>query len=53
MLHGSREDQIRSVRRLYDLLSEGTLVYPGHGEFTTIGREKRENKLITAKAVNL
>jgi glyoxylase-like metal-dependent hydrolase (beta-lactamase superfamily II) len=52
-LHGSREEQIRSVRRLYDSLSEGTLVYPGHGEFTTIGREKRENMKITVEAVNL
>jgi hydroxyacylglutathione hydrolase len=53
VLHGSREDQIHSVQRLYDSLSEGTLVYPGHGEFTTIGREKRKNKMITVEAVNL
>jgi len=53
LLHGSRDDLIHSVRRLYNSLSEETLVYPGHGEFTTIGREKRENRFITSEAVNL
>jgi glyoxylase-like metal-dependent hydrolase (beta-lactamase superfamily II) len=53
VLHGSREDQIHSVRRLYDSLSEGTVVYPGHGEFTTIAREKRENLKVTVEGVNL
>jgi glyoxylase-like metal-dependent hydrolase (beta-lactamase superfamily II) len=53
VLHGSREDQIHSVRRLYDSLSERTAVYPGHGESTTIGREKRENMKVTVEAVNL
>jgi glyoxylase-like metal-dependent hydrolase (beta-lactamase superfamily II) len=53
VLHGSREDQIHSVQRLYNSLSERTVVYPGHGESTTIGREKRENMKVTVKAVNL
>ena len=53
MLHGSREDQIHSLRRLYDSPPDETLVYPGHGEFTTIGREKCDNMKITVEAVNL
>lgn len=44
----SREQQIRSVRRLYTILPEDTKVYPGHGQFTDIGSEKKENKYITA-----
>ena len=53
VLHGSREDQIHSVRRLYDSLSERTVVYPGHGESTTISREKLENMKVTIESVNL
>lgn len=45
--HSSREDQIKSVRRLYSLFPDVTKVYPGHGKFTDIGSEKRENKFIT------
>jgi len=45
--NSSREDQIKSVRRLYTLLSDKTKVYPGHGQFTDIGSEKVENKRIT------
>jgi hydroxyacylglutathione hydrolase len=51
--NSSRDDQVRSVRRLYDLLPDETLVYPGHGDATTIGREKHENLKITVDAVNL
>ena len=43
----SRTDQIQSVRRLYTLLPDSTIVYPGHGQFTDIGSEKTENKYIT------
>lgn len=43
----SRADQIQSVRRLYNLLPDSTIVYPGHGQFTDIGSEKKENKYIT------
>jgi glyoxylase-like metal-dependent hydrolase (beta-lactamase superfamily II) len=41
-IDGSYENIIRSVRSLMDL-PDDTVVYPGHGEQTTIGREKREN----------
>lgn len=43
----SRKDQIESVRRLYKLFPDSTIVYTGHGQFTTIGSEKKENKYIT------
>ena len=51
--NSSRRDQIRSVLRLYDMLPEDTTVYPGHGESTTIGREKHENSKVSIHAVNL
>lgn len=44
--------QVKSIRKLYEILPDETVVYPGHGRFTTIGEEKRENKNITlTKAV--
>jgi hydroxyacylglutathione hydrolase len=43
----SRKDQIESVRKLYKLFPDSTIVYPGHGQFTDIGSEKKENKYIT------
>jgi glyoxylase-like metal-dependent hydrolase (beta-lactamase superfamily II) len=45
--NGSREDQIKSVRKIYELFPDETKVYPGHGQFTDIGSEKKENKYIT------
>jgi glyoxylase-like metal-dependent hydrolase (beta-lactamase superfamily II) len=45
--NSSRDDQIKSVRRLYTLFSDEIKVYPGHGQFTDIGSEKVENKRIT------
>ena len=45
--HSSREDQIKSVRRLYALFPDETQVFPGHGQFTYIGAEKNENKRLT------
>jgi glyoxylase-like metal-dependent hydrolase (beta-lactamase superfamily II) len=44
--NGSRGDQIKSVRKLYELFPDSTIVYPGHGQFTDIGSEKKENKRI-------
>lgn len=43
----SRTDQIQSVRKLYKLLPDSTIVYPGHGQFTDIESEKKQNKKIT------
>lgn len=45
--NGSREDQIKSIRKLYKLLPDSTKVYPGHYQFTDIGSEKKQNKYIT------
>lgn len=45
--HSSRQDLIKSVKRLYDLLPDRTRVYPGHGQFTDIGSEKLENSRIS------
>jgi glyoxylase-like metal-dependent hydrolase (beta-lactamase superfamily II) len=50
---GSRDDQIASVRRLYRELPDCTVVYPGHGEPTTIGEERVGNSLISESAVAL
>ncbi|OGU54046.1 MAG: hypothetical protein A2V66_08135 [Ignavibacteria bacterium RBG_13_36_8] len=44
---GSKEDIVKSVRRLYSSLPDYTKVYPGHGQFTDIGSEKTENKKVT------
>ncbi len=48
---GSKEDIIKSVRRLYNSLPDDTKVYPGHGQFTDIGTEKKENKKVTLNTV--
>lgn len=42
---GSFEDIIKSIKELAKL-PENTIVYPGHGEKTTIGKEKRENPFL-------
>lgn len=48
----SFDAQVKSIRRLYNELPDETIVYPGHGQSTTIGEEKTENKNITlSKAV--
>jgi len=41
-IDASFEEIIKSVKAL-TMLPDDTVVYPGHGEKTTIGREKREN----------
>ena len=45
--YGSREDQIKSIRKLYQMFPDSTIVYPGHGQFTDIGSEKKENSRVT------
>jgi glyoxylase-like metal-dependent hydrolase (beta-lactamase superfamily II) len=51
--NSSREDQIASVRRLYAEFPDETVVYPGHGEPTTIGEERTGNERISETAVDL
>lgn len=40
---GNSADIIRSITKTLFLLPDSTMVYPGHGEPTTIGHEKRYN----------
>ena len=40
---GSSADIIRSIKERLFVLPEDTMVYPGHGEPTTIGHEKTHN----------
>jgi hydroxyacylglutathione hydrolase len=51
--NSSRDAQIESVRNLYTMLNDSTIVYPGHGESTTIGYEKINNKKISLNEENL
>ena len=40
---GSYEEIIHSINTRLFTLEDHIIVYPGHGEFTTIGKEKRHN----------
>lgn len=51
--HGSREEQIKSVRKLYRMFPDSTIVFPGHGQSTNIGSEKKENKYVTEQGAFL
>lgn len=42
----SHEILLESIRRELYVLPESTVVYPGHGPSTTIGREKRSNPFV-------
>ena len=45
--NSSKEDLMRSVRRLYSLFPDSTVVYPGHGRRTDIGSEKIKNPKVS------
>jgi len=49
----SKEDLIKSVRKLYKMCPDSTIVYPGHGQFTNIGSEKEGNEDISMDKENL
>lgn len=53
LLGGSKENIVKSVRRLYAELPDTTKVYPGHGKFTDIGTEKTENEEVTENALTI
>jgi hydroxyacylglutathione hydrolase len=53
LMDGGREAIVKSVRRLYAGLPDGTKVYPGHGPSTTIGAEKKGNEEVSADAVHI
>lgn len=40
---GNYEELITGIQKKLLILPDGTVVYPGHGDPTTIGREKTEN----------
>jgi glyoxylase-like metal-dependent hydrolase (beta-lactamase superfamily II) len=46
-LTSNTEAFIKSVRGLYRLFPDSTIVYPGHNQRTDIGSEKKENKRIS------
>ena len=48
----SWESLVGSVRRLYSLLPDETIVYPGHMQETTIASEKKENAKIPENKTN-
>jgi hydroxyacylglutathione hydrolase len=49
----SPEALVKSVRKLYSLYEDSTIVYPGHGKSTDIGSEKILNREVTVDSENL
>jgi glyoxylase-like metal-dependent hydrolase (beta-lactamase superfamily II) len=45
----SYETLLDSIHRKLLTLKENTLIFPGHGEASTIGAEMRTNPFLTAK----
>ena len=44
---GDLETLLTSIRTVLFPFGDDAIVYPGHGEQTTIGRERRENPFLT------
>lgn len=44
--YGDSEALLKSIRRKLFILEDDTVVYPGHGEPSTIGKEKRTNPFL-------
>ena len=49
--YGSEEKLINSIKEKLFVLDEKTVVYPGHGPSSTIGKEKNENPFINVNAM--
>jgi hydroxyacylglutathione hydrolase len=47
----SKDETVKSIRRLYGLFPDETVLYSGHGASSTIGFEKTGNKNVTADQV--
>lgn len=47
--HANFEDIEKSVLKMYKLLPNDTIIYPGHGHSTTIAHEKRYNPYVREK----
>jgi glyoxylase-like metal-dependent hydrolase (beta-lactamase superfamily II) len=45
--YGDEEVLMKSISQRLLTLGDGTVIYPGHGEPSTIGEEKRSNPFIT------
>ena len=44
---GSKDDIVKSVRRLYELFPDEAIIYAGHGPISNIGYEKKNNQTVT------
>lgn len=53
LMDGGQDAIVKSVRRLYASLPDGTKVYPGHGPSTDIGTEKKGNEEVSATSINI
>lgn len=49
--YGSEDKLISSIKEKLFVLDEETVVYPGHGPSSTIGKEKRENPFINVNTM--
>jgi glyoxylase-like metal-dependent hydrolase (beta-lactamase superfamily II) len=45
-VHGSYEQLLESIKTKLLVLPEDVVVYPGHGESTTIGEERQHNPYV-------
>jgi len=50
--NGSHETLIKSINKKLMALDDETIVYPGHGESSTIGMERRSNLFLNASIRN-
>lgn len=46
LMGGSYDKLVQSIQNKLFILPDQTIVYPGHGETTTIGEEKRQNPVL-------
>lgn len=44
--YGNFSDEMQSIKNLFDLLPDDTIICPGHGEATSVGYEKKHNPYI-------
>ena len=49
----SKNDIMASIQKLYKQFPNETIIYPGHGMGSTIGYEKKNNKIVPSDSVNL
>lgn len=49
----SKNDLIKSVRKLYEIFPDSTIIYSGHGQFSDIGSEKKYNESISLETESI